>query len=79
MKYSFHKDLHIATVESESDWHTLRVNTLLQNTEAKQPSINAFLGARYSRSADSMLDISKEIYESGKDASKRRGRWESQG
>jgi len=71
MKYSFHKDLHIATVESESDWHTLRVNTLLQNTEAKQPSINAFLGARYSRSADSMLDISKEIYESGKDASKR--------
>lgn len=71
MKYAFHKDFHIATIESEADWQQLRVNTLIQNTEAKQPSINAFLGARYSRSADAIVDIAREIYESGKDASKR--------
>ena len=71
MKYSFHKDIHIASIESDSDWHNLCVNTLLQNPEKKQPSINAFLGARYSRSSDSIVDIAKEIYESGKDASKK--------
>ena len=71
MKYAFHKDFHIASIESEADWQQLRVNTLIQNTEAKQPSINAFLGARYSRSADAIVDIAREIYESGKDASQR--------
>lgn len=71
MKSEFFKDLHIAFVSSESDWHELKVNTLLQNPNAKQPSINAFLGARYSRSADPVIDIAKEIYVSGKDAAKR--------
>lgn len=71
MKSEFFKDLHIAFVSSESKWHELKVNTLLQNPNAKQPSINAFLGARYSRSADPVIDIAKEVYVSGKDAAKR--------
>lgn len=71
MKSEFYKDLHIAFVSSESAWHELKVNTLLQNPNAKQPSINAFLGARYSRSADPVIDIAKEVYISGKDAAKR--------
>jgi len=71
MKSEFFKDLHIAFVSSESTWHELKVNTLLQNPNAKQPSINAFLGARYSRSADPVIDIAKEVYVSGKDAAKR--------
>jgi hypothetical protein len=71
MKSEFFKELHIAFVSSESKWHELKVNTLLQNPNAKQPSINAFLGARYSRSADPVIDIAKEVYVSGKDAAKR--------
>lgn len=71
MKEEFFKKLHIASIEGDKKWHDLKVNILLQNTDAKQPSINAFLGARYSRSADSIVDIAKEIYESGKDASKK--------
>ncbi len=72
MNEDFFKDLHIASISNpEHSWHNLKVNVLLQNTEAKQPSINAFLGARYSRSADPIVDIAKEIYESGKDASKK--------
>jgi thymidylate synthase ThyX len=71
MKAAFYKNLHIAVLESESSWHELKVNNLLQNTDAKQPSINAFLGARYSRSADPVVEIAREVYESGKDAAKK--------
>lgn len=71
MKAEFHKRLHIACIGSETDWHELKVNTLLQDTNTKQPSINAFLGARYSRSADPVIDIADEVYSSGKDAAKR--------
>ncbi len=71
MNEEFFKEFHIASINGDKKWHSLKVNVLLQNTEAKQPSINAFLGARYSRSADSIVDIAKEIYESGKDASKK--------
>jgi thymidylate synthase ThyX len=71
MKGTFRKELQIASVRSESVWNKFKVHTLLQNTYQKQPSINAYLGARYSRSADSILDIAKEIIESGTDAADR--------
>lgn len=71
MKLSFRKDLNIASIKSESEWNKFKIHTLLQNPSQKQPSINAYLGARYSRSADSILDIASEIIENKTDASER--------
>lgn len=71
MKGTFRKDLQIASVRSESMWNKFKVHTLLQNPLQKQPSINAYLGARYSRSSDSILDIAREIIESNTDAADR--------
>jgi len=70
-KFTFYKDLHTASLESNQSHHKLKVHTLLQDPTGKQPSINAFLGARYSRSADSVVDIAKEVMNKGQDASKR--------
>ncbi|MEX0895573.1 MAG: FAD-dependent thymidylate synthase [Patescibacteria group bacterium] len=69
--FSFHKDLHIASLTSKDSWHEINVHALLQHPEKKQPSINAFLGARYSRSADSVVDIAKEVHVKGQDAAQR--------
>lgn len=71
MKLSFRKDLNIASIRSESSWNRFRVNTLLQSSERKQPSVNAYLGARYSRSGDSMIDIATEVIKNNTDASER--------
>ncbi len=71
MKLIYRKDLNIATIKSESDWNKFKVHTLQQNPKQKQPSINAYLGARYSRSADSITDIASEIMESGTDAAEK--------
>lgn len=71
MKGTFRKELQIASVKSQSVWNKFKVHTLLQNPSTKQPSINAYLGARYSRSADSITDIAKEILESNTDAAER--------
>ena len=71
MKLSFRKDLSIASLVSESNWNKIKVHTLLQNSERKQPSINAYLGARYSRSADSIIDIANEIVKNNTDAAER--------
>lgn len=71
MKLSFRKDLHIATIRSEEIWNKFKVHTLLQNCESKQPSINAYLGARYSRSSDSIVDIASEILKTNTDAAER--------
>lgn len=69
--YAFNKKLQIASIEAHSSWHRFKVHTLMQNTKQKQPSINAYLGARYSRSADSIVDIAKEISMKGINASER--------
>lgn len=71
MKLSYRKDLNVATIKSESVWNKFKIHTLLQNPNQKQPSINAYLGARYSRSADSIVDIASEIIENNTDASER--------
>lgn len=71
MKGTFRKDLQIASVRSESTWNKFKVHTLLQNINQKQPSINAYLGARYSRSSDSIVDIAKEIIDNKTDAAER--------
>ncbi len=71
MKLSFRKDLHIASLRSDSEWNKFKIHTLLQNSESKQPSINAYLAARYSRSADSIVDIASEIIKNNTDAAER--------
>jgi len=70
-EYKFDGSLGIASIMSKSDWQNINVHVLMQNPLKKQPSINAYLGARYSRSADSIADIAKEISEAGIDASAR--------
>lgn len=67
-EYLFNSELQIASILSKSDWHNINVHTLLQNKDRKQPSINAYLGARYSRSADSITSIASEISEKSIDA-----------
>lgn len=72
MKLNYRKDLNIASLKSESSWNKINVLTLLQNNCGnRQPSVNAYLGARYSRSADSVMDIASEIISSGTDAAER--------
>ena len=70
-EYLFNEELGIASIQAKSDWHNIAVHTLMQNSKKKQPSINAYLGARYSRSADSIVKIAKEILDAGIDASAR--------
>jgi thymidylate synthase ThyX len=70
-KFTFYKNLHTASLETNCPHHKLKAHALLQDPTQKQPSINAFLGARYSRSADSVVDIAKEVMNKGQDASKR--------
>lgn len=70
-RYSYSPELQIASINSESEAHHMAVHTLLQHEGRKQPAINAYLGARYSRSADSILKIAGEAYEGGVDAAKR--------
>lgn len=71
MKGTFRKDIQIASIESEDDWNQFKVHTLLENVNQKQPSINAYLGARYSRSSDSVIDIASEIIKNNTDAAQR--------
>lgn len=70
-KYQYDKDLHIASILSESDWSNINIHALLQNPGSKQPSINAYLGARYSRSADSVWEIASEVMKKGVDPAER--------
>ncbi|MBD3280626.1 hypothetical protein GF389_03830 [Candidatus Dojkabacteria bacterium] len=69
LKSNFNKTLNIASLESTTS--PIKVHTLMQSEKNKQPSVNAYLGARYSRSADSITDIAREIMDSGADAAKR--------
>lgn len=72
MKLNYRKDLNIASLKSESTWNKINVLTLLQNNCGnRQPSVNAYLAARYSRSADSVMDIASEVMSSGTNASER--------
>ncbi len=70
-KFNFYPQLHIASLSSQTSWHHLAVHTLLQDPLRKQPSINAYLGARYSRSADSVVEIAKEVLAKDTDAASR--------
>ncbi|MHC1716540.1 MAG: FAD-dependent thymidylate synthase [Candidatus Dojkabacteria bacterium] len=71
MKLSYRKDLNIASLASESTWNKFKVHALLQNCDKRQPSINAYLGARYSRSSDSIVEIANEIINNNTDAAEK--------
>ena len=69
MQVYFDKSLHIAGIKDEST--DFSVCTILQNPSEKRAAITAYLGARYSRSADAMIDIAREIKAAGTDAAAR--------
>ncbi|EKQ70275.1 Thymidylate synthase complementing protein [Leptolyngbyaceae cyanobacterium JSC-12] len=52
----------------------ISVYTLLQNPGRKQPSVNAYLAARYSRSGDSIEKILSEVQTNQVDAAERLGK-----
>lgn len=69
--YSYHPQLHLASINTNEPSHHMAVHVLQQHPGAKQPAISAYLGARYSRSSDSILKIAEEAYAGGVDAAKR--------
>jgi thymidylate synthase ThyX len=66
---NYNSDLGIASVSYE--YLPIKVSTILSNPGKKQPAINAFLAARYSRSADSVEDIAAEVQSNKKGAAER--------
>jgi thymidylate synthase ThyX len=70
MKYEYLPDLHIASIEDDI-LSGIKVLTTVQCPSKKQPAIAAFLGARYSRSGDSVKDIATEVQVNNKDAADR--------
>lgn len=71
VQYRYDHQLQIAGIQNDSGWHRMNVLTLLQSPGNKQPSVSAYLGARYSRSADSVYDIAAEVMRKGTDAASR--------
>ena len=69
--YDFNEKLGITSIGCDCEWMNIKVHNLMQNTKQKQPSINAYLGARYSRSSDSITDIANEIVKNNIDAASR--------
>jgi thymidylate synthase ThyX len=69
--YSYLPDLQIASIQEAEKHQHMAVHALIQNPGKKQPSVTAYLGARYSRSADSITKIAAEAYEAGIDAASR--------
>ncbi len=69
MQTYFDKSLNVAGLKNPQN--NFSVCTILQNSDDKRASITAYLGARYSRSADAMIDIAKEIAEAGTNAAER--------
>lgn len=59
MKADYNHNLGIAQLENENS--RLRALTLLQQAGQKRPSLTAYLGARYSRSSDSIATIAAEL------------------
>ena len=69
--FKFDNDLNIASLSSDDKWNKFKVLTIIQSNENPLPSIRAYLGARYSRSADSIADIAQEVLNKNIDASMR--------
>ncbi len=67
MQAEYNHELGIASLEQEG----LKVLTLLQQPGSKRPSINAYLGARYSRSDKSVSEVAQEVVDNHIDGAKR--------
>jgi hypothetical protein len=63
IKYSYNQKLGIASAESN-----VRVLTILQRPGTRQPSISSYLGAAYSRSKVSVLDLAESVASNNTDA-----------
>lgn len=71
MIFNYNQELGIASVEDKSTG--IKVLTLLQNAGEKQPAINAYLLARYSRSNKSIYEIAEEVQSKNIDSAKNLG------
>lgn len=66
---NYNSDLGIASIESDTS--NIKVLTLLQQAGTKRPSVSAYLGARYSRSSESVSTIAEEVSTGSGDAAQR--------
>jgi len=64
-KFKYDKTLSIASLQLENWWHDMKVLSLLPGTRPRSAAINAYLGARYSRSNKSIWEIAEEVLEKG--------------
>jgi hypothetical protein len=62
-KFRYDKKLSICSLQLENWWHDIKVFALLPGTRPRSAAINAYLGARYSRSDNSIWEIAEEILE----------------
>jgi thymidylate synthase ThyX len=62
-KFKYDPKLSICSLQLEDWWHDIKVLSLLPGSRHRSAAINAYLGARYSRSDKSIWDIAKEVLE----------------
>ena len=62
-KFKYDKDLSICSLHLDKWWHDIQVLSLLPGTRPRSAAINAYLGARYSRSNKSIWNIAEEVLE----------------
>ena len=62
-KFRYDKSLSICSLQLKDWWHDIKVLSLLPGTRSRSAAINAYLGARYSRSDKSVWEIAKEVLE----------------
>ena len=62
-EFRYDKKLSICSLRLEDWWHDMKVLALLPGTRPRSAAINAYLGARYSRSNRSIWEIAEEILE----------------
>ncbi len=62
-KFKYDKDLSICSLHLDKWWHDIQVLSLLPGTRPRSAAINAYLGARYSRSSKPIWEIAEEVLE----------------
>lgn len=61
--FKYDSDLSICSLQLDNWWHDIKVLCLLPGSRPRSAAINAYLGARYSRSEKSIWEIAEEILE----------------
>lgn len=61
--FKYDPNLSICSLELNNWWHDIKVLCLLPGSRPRSAAVNAYLGARYSRSEKSIWEIAEEILE----------------